>query len=440
MTHQAHNIPWTLLSSNLSWRLSNPCKTDATDLHLRFRPDQGKKLTYFANAFARTIREHGDCERKKNPSYEPPDLDEVVVPDHVAKKIATTVRRWRDQSPRLHKVRDGRQACPEMLGLCSHENEECLCALPYKTRKMKAFLGEFRPNDCYKFWEQNGEAFFNVEVFETLLLYGEMDVLFKICSNRGSDLKTWWQRQECYCNPWSLGWKSISHLALDVYLLLNTIYHFPEIWDASPLGQKDYRRMRSYQRLVYRVTGQAWTGPAMYPHRQFFGIKDNQFGRAWRSNSKQWSHLTKRFGKQASPMGHIPYEEFLLHEETVGYEASPSDVSHVRWILCEKGLPIEIANLILGTASYSGKRRLPVPHDPFHPGNQNELAKHLKYCWQLIVRTEAIGRALGMEIDWETEISLSVIRHFDCSCCSQETPRLYKRDYNESDEGFGGFC
>lgn len=442
MAHQAHNIPWTFLSSNLSWRLSNPCKTDTTDLHLRFRPDQGRKLTHFAKAFARTIREHGDDERKKLPQYETPDLDEVVVPDRVARKIAPTVRRWRDESPHRYHQRGSYGKGDRNLALCSHEDGDCLCALPLKTRKMEAFLGRFRSNDCYRFYNENGEAYFNIELFGTLILYGEMDVVFRICSHPDNHLKTWWRRQECYCNPWILGWKAIAQLAMDTYILLNTIHHFPDLWNGSPLGQKDYRRMRSYQRLVYETTGPTWPGPVTYPHRQFFGIKDNQFdrfGSSLGSTAKRWPHLKKLYGKEASFLGHLPYEEFLLYRETVGYEASPSEVSHVRWILCKKGLPIELANLILDMASYNGQRRLPVPHDPFHLGNREELADHLKYCWQLIVRSEAVGKALGMEIDWEAQVSLSIIRHFNCTCCSHETPRLYDFDY-ETEEGFGGFC
>ncbi|KAL3485537.1 hypothetical protein BJX62DRAFT_242893 [Aspergillus germanicus] len=94
MAHQAHNIPWALLSSHLKYSHANQCPCGVTNLHPRMQPNQGKELTFFINAFIRNIKEHSTCERKKYPAhYEPPSSDEIIIDERTARKIAPTIRR-----------------------------------------------------------------------------------------------------------------------------------------------------------------------------------------------------------------------------------------------------------------------------------------------------------------------------------------------------------
>lgn len=191
MAHQASNIPWNVLASNLHWsEAKHPCHGD---LHLRFKPDQAKKLDYFVEGFVRNIREHSSTTRKKYPEhYDPPRPEEIILDDATIRKITPTVRRWRahiaqmcheDIFPSEDKTYKGQYPCP----------------IPPEERGAAAFYRRHQRNDCYRFFEVNGKAFFNLELVKTLLLYDEMDVIFRVCAYPDVGLRTWWKMYQCYC-------------------------------------------------------------------------------------------------------------------------------------------------------------------------------------------------------------------------------------------------
>lgn len=417
MAHQAHNIPWTVLASQLKWRLSNRCNKDATNFHWRFRDDQDKQVNYFINAFARNVKDHADCERRKYSENDqgPPQRDDIVIDDDVAKRILPTVHRWRRSNSRYRHVRE----TPERH-LCTHEkgDKRCRCVLPLEERRMSSFLRKHRWNDCYQFFEINKESFLNLEIVKILLLHGEMNTILRVCSHPDVDLENWWEQAQCMCVGPDLGWEHICKLALDSYILLNLLHCFPETWDPPLPRQNDYRRTKAYQYLVRQVTmGDHTSVIPTYPHRTFFGIEDNQFSEFPKFRDKdRWSHLTERFTSDMYPYGHMPFEEFLTCEKEAGHMPSSHDIVQVRWTLCKQGLPVEIADIILKEASYTPKRSLPVPHHPFHPDNRHELDEYLKECWKLIVRCAVMGRALKMEIPWHSMILGSLQSFFTCSC------------------------
>lgn len=99
--------------------------------------------------------------------------------------------------------------------------------------------------------------------------------------------------------------------------------------------------------------------------------------------------------------GRLPLEAFLSCDTPMPHKPAPSAVLQVQQMLGSKGLPAELVLDILEMAEYEpGEGRLKVPHDPFHPENRGELAKYLRYCWELIVRCEMMANAVGMEIPW----------------------------------------
>ncbi|KAF9769712.1 hypothetical protein IL306_012803 [Fusarium sp. DS 682] len=122
------------------------------------------------------------------------------------------------------------------------------------------------------------------------------------------------------------------------------------------------------------------------------------------------------------PYGLISYEDFLNFEKPMGYQPNPSDISHVRWILCQQGLPVEISDGILEYANYAPKGSLPVPGKPLHPQCKQELDRYLKHCWQLIVRCYMLGRELdgrdNMDIDINVldEVKDCFMGLFKCGC------------------------
>jgi hypothetical protein len=147
-----------------------------------------------------------------------------------------------------------------------------------------------------------------------------------------------------------------------------------------------------------------------YPHRQFFGIKDPgpksiyAPSRAWKL---QWGQYTDKSGdfRIEKIYGKVSFGDFLAMQDLAGYEPALSDTEQVRSILCSKGLPVELALDIMDFADYKSKRRLNIAHDPLHTSNGEELAKYLKYCWQLLVRCDMMAKELGMEIDWEDMVT-----------------------------------
>ncbi|KFA79450.1 hypothetical protein S40288_07584 [Stachybotrys chartarum IBT 40288] len=424
MAHQAHNIPWNLLASNLKWRLSNRCKKGATDFHWRQNPGQAKELSYFVTALVKNISEHTDCERKKFPeNYEEPDTSDVVLSDDVCHRIIPTVRRWRSQGDAFPYNENSK------VVICPHTDSKncCSCPLPYKDRTMHAFLRVKDFSWCHELHVKNRLSFFNHEIFKTLLLYGEMDGLLGIYSHHSAGLRDWWEAHECQCEISSVGWDLVCKNALRAYILLNTIQCFPETWGPDHDRQRDYRNTRSYQFFIHDIA--RWTRNtqvAKYPHRQFFGIVDEQFSHGL--------ELKKDLGKVYNgtyPYGRVPIQAFLCLSKDVGTLPLASDIPQVRSVLRRKGLPNEIVDKILDmTDDPKNIRLLPVEHDPFHPDNRVELEKYLKYCWQLLVRCELIARVIDFDLNWESMINEALVEVFcgDCICDGKRKAYEWKED------------
>ena len=162
-----------------------------------------------------------------------------------------------------------------------------------------------------------------------------------------------------------------------------------------------------------------------YPHRQFFGIDDKQFpgDQPLYKNKSHWLYWVGRTGTsdcRVEPYGRVPIQEFLSLDSSTGYQPSVSDMGVLRWMLCRKGLPVELALDIMELAGYKPKRRLEIPHDPFHPSNREEFSRYLTYCWQIIVRCDMMGKALGMEIRWQEFVADILFLFFD-----YQVPRRY---------------
>lgn len=193
MAHQAHNIPWTLLASNLRCVLSKPSAA-APSLQFRTRQRQTKELMHFFEAFARNIEEHSACERRKYADeYDPPDPDDVVLDEATVDKISRTVRRWR----RAYDP-SGFQAPP--WGCPCDGIEDCACpVLSYRNRQASTFRLQYEYGPYYRFWEDNSNYYFNMEIIKTLLLHGEMDPILRICADPQSDFRHGWELGERFC-------------------------------------------------------------------------------------------------------------------------------------------------------------------------------------------------------------------------------------------------
>ncbi|KAJ5606029.1 hypothetical protein N7510_008810, partial [Penicillium lagena] len=362
-------------------------------------------IAHFVEAFARTIDEHSASERKKySETSDSPGHEDIILDDRIVEKITPTVRRLRNYGY------DSR--CPSAVCWLKDRDQECQCIpIPDEARKMSGLLVSYRRNPCYEFFRFNRDAFFQLQLVETLILYGEMDAVLRICANPEIGLKYWWLLSECQCNDpcYDIGWDQLFKNALSAYICLNIVYCFPEMWDTASgrTDEKDYRNTSFYQRMLRECTA-SWkhSDVITYPHRQFFGIAD-------RHPLLKWAGCTKKSDRPVELYGRVSIEEFLLLDSSMNYQPAVSDVVSVRWILCKKGLPMELTMDIMELAGYEPRRRLEIPHDPFHPSNREEFSRYLKYCWQIIVRCDMMRKAFGKEMRWQEFVADIIIGFFD---------------------------
>lgn len=200
MAHQAHNIPWGLLTSNLEWKTPTPWNNFATNLYPRMKPNQANDLTHFVNAFVKNLDEHSVCERKKYPEhYDAPQPSDVILDDVTVRKISPTVRRWRGKWPQSCMCPSGKCRIRQNLLYDSGTMgapEFCKCEpIPQQERLMSAFLRE--PMNDWRYTRNlvNDDAFFNIQILQTLILYGEMEPILRICAHPVASvrLKFWFQ-------------------------------------------------------------------------------------------------------------------------------------------------------------------------------------------------------------------------------------------------------
>lgn len=180
------------------------------------------------------------------------------------------------------------------------------------------------------------------------------------------------------------------------YIGLNVVYCFPEIWDpaSGKSEETDYRQTKFYQHMLETCTAPFKLSDVdTYPHRQFFGVSDRH-----------------RFQMGISGAYGMTFQMFLGIELPIGHLPGLNDVDIVRWLLCRKGLPLELALDIMEEAGYEAVRK--VPYDPFHPRNRGELRRYLKYCWQTLVRCDLLAKTIGWEVYWNDLIADCLIDLF----------------------------
>ncbi|RBQ69444.1 hypothetical protein FVER14953_05600 [Fusarium verticillioides] len=484
----------------LELRRTNPCQHDAYNLHALIQPSSRGKLVNFVDIFAQSIAEDAAQQRKQYPQeYEVPGGNEVIISDEATTKIESTVRRWHPESywpdddgevdPETFKQPTSKELCPH-----TNESDICGCVLPYKERMMSAFQRPQVQNDCFKFDTENLESFRNLKVVQSLILHGEMDPVLRSCAYEECQLAKWWEHRECYCTQQTFGWRSICEHAIRMYIILNVLHQFTEIWDIDGSRIDNYRNLAVYQQAVRSstVTGDGNGSRdeiAKFSHRDFLGIEEDQF--SWipePHDVPRWKHIMSfdtngfemyqkgldafsepwssdsddsdddsddassiKSGNNSSadneddssdgieekdseevenmfyelefnPLGLMSYDEFLNFEKLMGYQPSQTDISHVRWMLCQQGLPVEISDCVLEYADYAPKGSLPVPGQPLHPQCRQELDCYLEHCWQLVVRCYMLGHELdgkdGMDIESfvRCEVKGCLVELFNCRC------------------------
>ncbi|KAF4206846.1 hypothetical protein CNMCM8980_006240 [Aspergillus fumigatiaffinis] len=467
MAHEEHNINWNILAANLIHRSpSYPAADMVSNLYFRFKPTQGQEIGSFIESFVRTLEKHTQDERRKYPDqYSPFTLDELVLNDRVAEQIRPLAHRWCKayKWPLEHKIH-------KTEGLCRHVDSEsfaCGCSLPYHERKGAAFQRSYRWNSCYTFYAENTEVFYNLQVLNALLVLGEMDTVLRLCATPDNNLEESMLVGTCRCVEADLGWDQVFEAALNIYLLLNILYCFPELWDPASRQARNKKRTDEYRATrMYQQTVKIWTHDgsksdiSRHPHRQFFGLEGHfsyslQISRGWdrpvlaqlREKLAKDRWWLKKTPEQISelfvddeefPYGKLPFEEFLACGKggAAGVKhqtRSVVDVARVEAYLRAKRLPQELVLQITACTEYDRSRsrsRLPVPHDPLHRRNRRQLRRHLDHCWRIMVHCNMLARELGTKIDWE----LRVVEALDRMVSSPAGMKLSEREAHESDE------
>lgn len=381
----ANHIPWDLLTNHLQYVFADDNDQQrATDLFPCSKEDQGTDLNNFVKIFGQSIEEFSGVERKKYPdTYDPPEADTILLDDDLVKRISPALHRIH-----LHQWLDNANHDREyfyLSQLCSHEKHDakCTCPLRYEDRKASSFLRQKTDHGCFDFYKVNNLGYLTMEIVKTLMVSGDMEPILRTCVHPENDLQTWRSLAVCDCGAElsDLGWEHAYERALEAFICLNVLYCFPEIRGRQS-HEQDYRRTSCYQELV-RNSAISGTEAIRPLHIDFFGIREGQFSDNPRARKDgPFTHLGERLqvGQGTYPYGIKPIHDFLEFENTASHLPNVSEVTHVSWLLTMKGLPVEISSRIMELADYEPRRRLKVPHDPFHEENNAELEIYLSTC------------------------------------------------------------
>lgn len=290
-----------------------------------------------------------------------------------------------------------------------------------------------------------------------------------------------------------IGWDQIGRRMLQVYICLNVAYCFPELWDPNSgrTTEKDYRSTVFYQKTLIQCANprnfRDYSNVSKYPHSRFFGLNacrddletNTGQGEHWLldedCNRKQREKLTHsgrdvynnpqyfsyRGEEHPGFYGRVSIGEFLSLwlPNYPSHEPIYSETIRVRMMLCSKGLPMELALDIMKLADYNHfDRQLDPPHDPLHPSNREELGKHLKYCWQTMVRCYMITKELGLDpinggeyepgMNWTGSVAECIVElfghpkdegHSKSKESDQRPDRIWYTTKTCDEEGFPGY-
>ncbi|RAH80339.1 hypothetical protein BO86DRAFT_390322 [Aspergillus japonicus CBS 114.51] len=482
--HRAHRIPWRSLTSHLTHRAPTHTSPDTTiaNLYFRFLPTQAQDLGHFATSFARALNEDTTAARRRYaPKYLPPARDELLLDDRLAARIHPLAFPWHHS-----RSAESREHIQKTQQLCQHVDSTtdfaCGCPLPYTERRAAAFLRPYQWNGCFQFAEVNGDGFFNLQVVSTLLVLGEMEIIFRLCAHPEIGLKEWMRVQDCICVPLAAfdhGWGPVFDAALEMYLVLNTFSCFPELHSSSSASRyadgsrgyvPDYRATRMYQRPAHEWTDASKaTEMSRYPHRQFLGLAprfdyasrvriedpevplfEDPFYDECRAKDEEGRRARlKRLWEQDEGVsvdallaivgeakegdcftyGELPFTLFLA-SDTAGFRPSEEDTARVEAYLRERGVPDDwVAEMTTLREGNEPRSRLPVPHDPLHERNRTQLRRYLHRCWQIMVRCNMLARELGTEINWARQVVEALEKLVSCPPGMKLSK--YRYDYSE---------
>lgn len=405
MAHQAYALPWQTLADNFKYVYANAHYLRKTNLYPRSKSGQGKQLQHFAKVFAGVIQEYSTVERKKyNTEYSVPEQrDEIIIPDTTLDKIRNVAQEY-------------------MKGHAREYPEGVENPIPHIDKTMKTWISVSQNTDCHP----DSEDLLTDELLRTLILYGEMDVLFRIASHPDVCLpKLWTQGGKFAFDLGCWGLSEVKETALLAYICLNVFYLKPELYDSKmrermlkeksqrhsqtlPTEAYDYRLTSAYQQMLVYCTGTGDPNPHhgahKIPHREFFGVPFGMY-----TSMVPW-HSTASY--HTKPFGMVPLQDLVDRKFPQKHVPSKGDVLLAQKIFRALKVPRDITLRILEVAEYTPKGRLQTHGDPLHIDNAEELRKYLAYCWKLLVRVDMLMKENGALVDWEHEVAEAIYKLF----------------------------
>ncbi|KFY41490.1 hypothetical protein V494_02970 [Pseudogymnoascus sp. VKM F-4513 (FW-928)] len=392
MAHQAHAIPWGVLSSNFKFTSKSQRHGGKTNLYPRRNAAQGKELMYFARGFAQAVEAMSRTEREKYPqSYDEVGPSDFLIDDVTEAKIRNTVRRARMANTRDYGHRG---PCPVTY------IHGCTCPISPEDRTILPWKVVDNMNQYPTYPSPHEDS---PDLLNALLLHGQIDALLRIAAQPSANLKALW---DPISYRGSTGFGELMRATLMSYICLNVSYLKPETYNATAraaylakehrdppteLEDMDYRKTRGYVKMLRRCTDRSSYDVHLYPHREFYGIIPDKPPVSWGG----WRDVVDLATQGA--------------KITQEYMPLKSDIPVVTRYLQQKGLPLELALDILDRAEYIPRRRLLIPGDPLHHENAEELRKYLKFCWKLLVSCNVLAEATGKKIHWVYEITRSIV-------------------------------
>lgn len=416
MAHNPDLIPWSLIADDLEYRGSPPKYESVANLYPMFREGQLKRLRQFGLTFHKTLQEAIARERQKYPTleaYGSIGLDELIISDETAKKIEPLVKRYRREG--RHWARPNFCHLHGPSGMLTHGEDpptsNCTCNLTLDQRRLR-YWTKMMCDCCNEDWQAHNDT---LDLFKVLMIKGEMDTIFRICTLEGEGLKDLWQRT--YANL-ERGWSYLVHTTCETYICLNILYHYFRIRRPPPAS--DYRRTAAYQSMVIFSTGKA-TEPDThcFPHRDFLNVGPDTFDH-WRG----WGDIKSWYDGQIPRYGTVPLSKLRICERPIydvwneieefhererrqakfraeedAYRLHATELPQVMEILRKKGLPDELGLMVLKQVEFQRPwRTLLIADDPLHPENQYELEKYLEHCWAILVRCGMVTQVLTLGV------------------------------------------
>lgn len=350
--------------------------------------------------------EHSTIERKKySTEYSPPEHgDEIVIPDTTMTNIRNVVREYMKGYRR-----DSSEAEKDPISLIG--------------RTMSTWISVSQNTDCHP----GDEDIFTDELLRTLILYDEMDVLFRIAAHPVVCLpKLWTQGGKFAFELGGWGLSELKEAALLAYVCLNVLHLKPELYDPKmreqmleeqtmrhvqtlPPETYDYRLTSAYQQMLVfcTKTGDVYPhyGAHKIPHREFYGIPFGMYTAKVRWHSPGNYGHTVHYGVVSPP-------DLVDKNFPQKHVPSKGDIVLVQNLFRLFKLPTGIIQMILDMADYTPKGRLYTHSDPLHIDNVEELKKYLAYCWKLLVRVDMLMKANGTRLDWEYEVAEAIYKLF----------------------------